>query len=158
MAGGDADDGPNHGARPAVLDEGGDIVRLPSILGHLPVGVARGLGDRQRCAAFREVQGERHILGGLDAGEPTGVVGVEHDADAVAQTRGHHQRLAQGRRQRGVVDTRGAPRSYGLGDHRQLHQQHLVVQQLDDRCGLRAVADIERTGEPLPDRYQRRTG
>src|SRR3984893_8524884 len=73
---------------PAVLDQGGDVVGLPPILSHLPVGVARGLGDRQRCpAALGEVQQERHILGALHGAEPTGVVGVDEDVDAVAQTR-----------------------------------------------------------------------
>jgi len=60
-------------------------VRLPSILDDLSVGVARGLGDRQRCAALRQFQSERYIFDGLDAVEPTGVVGVEEDVDAVAQ-------------------------------------------------------------------------
>ena len=103
-------------------------MRLPSILDDLSVGVARGLGDRQRCAALRQFQSERYIFDGLDAVEPTGVVGVEEDVDAVAQTFWHHLRLTQGGRQGGVVDTRGAPRTYGLGDHGHLRQQHLVVQ------------------------------
>ena len=78
-------------------------MRLPSILDDLSVGVARGLGDRQRCAALRQFQSERYIFDGLDAVEPTGVVGVEEDVDAVAQTFWHHLRLTQGGRQGGVV-------------------------------------------------------
>jgi hypothetical protein len=52
----------------------------------------------------------------------------------------------------GVVDTRGPARSDGLGDRRCLHQQHLVVQQLDDRRSLRTIADIERACEGRPQR------
>ena len=62
-------------------------MRLPSILDDLSVGVARGLGDRQRCAALRQFQSERYIFDGLDAVEPTGVVGVEEDVDAAGPER-----------------------------------------------------------------------